>query len=387
MRKLLFWILRIVLALCVAALVVAIWKREELQRLYAVNTLFDENRIVSNFSDMEGAFLTAHMPRSASTVNDLPAGPTATLPAEVDPWITDRFVTSLLVAKSGAVVHESYYLGTGSEDQRISWSIAKSYLSALFGIVMAEGHIASLDDPVTQYAPSLENTAYANATVRNVLNMASGVVFDEDYLDYDSDINRMGRVIALGGNLDDFAASLSETFAAPGQTWQYVSIDTHVIGMVLRGATGQSVVDLLRVKILDPLQPEADAYYITDGDGVAFVLGGLNITTRDYARFGIMIEQSGQWNGQQIVPADWVAASTRASAPTEPGKTQYGYQWWSPSDARPGEFFGRGIYGQYLYIDQQKDIVIVVTAADRKFRERGVHTSNIEVLRRIADQI
>lgn len=194
----------------------------------------------------------------------------------------------------------------------------------------------------------------------------------------------MGREIALGGALDQFAADLKDSFAAPGGTWQYVSIDTHVIGMVIRGATGRSIPDLLSEKIITPLGLEQAPYYVTDGDGVAFVLGGLNITTRDYARFGLLIEQDGRYNGQQIVPADWIAASTRPSAPTKEGKIGYGYQWWVPIGAHDGEFLARGVYGQYIYIDQDRDVVIVSTAADRKFRDKGVNRANIEMFRQIA---
>src|SRR5699024_5968149 len=129
---------------------------------------------------------------------------------------------------------------------------------------------------------------------------------------------------------DDFTASFVDRFAEPGQEWAYVSIDTHVIGLVIRGATGRPIADLLSDKIIALLGQERDGYYITDGSGVAFVLGGLNLTTRDYARFGLMIEQDGRFNGQQIVPADWIAVSTAASAPTPPGQTGYGYQWWVP---------------------------------------------------------
>ena len=116
---------------------------------------------------------------------------------------------------------------------------------------------------------------------------------------------------------------------------------------------------------------------------MAFVLGGLNITTRDYARFGQMILQNGMWQGQQVVPADWVAASTAPSAPTQPGRVGYGYQWWIPVGATAGQFMGRGIYGQYLYLDQQAGVVIVVTAADRSFREPGVNEGNIDMFRKI----
>lgn len=387
MKTVLKWLLRIVLMLALAAVVVGAWKREEIQRLLAVNSLFSEEKIVHNFSHMDQAFLTAPLPRGDGPTWELPYGPAYDLPEAARDWIEKRAVTSLLVMQDGQIRFEEYYLGTGPDDRRISWSMAKSYLSALFGIVMNEGAIASLDDPVVKYAPKLKGSAYEPATIRNVLNMASGVTFDEDYLDPNSDINRMGRVVALGGELDDFAASLKDSFANPGEVWQYVSIDTHVVGMVIRGATGRSIPDLLTEKIVQPLGLERDGYYVTDGAGVAFVLGGLNFTTRDYARFGQMILQNGLHDGRQIVPADWIAESTWPNAPTESGKIGYGYQWWIPVGAHEGEFLARGVYGQYMYFDQPRGVLIVATGADRKFREPGVNEQNIEMFRKIAQSL
>lgn len=378
---------RILLIFVLAVVVVGIWKREQVTRLLAVNSLFAEDKIVGNFSHMDTMFLTRAMGRGDGAVSPLPMGDPMPLPDGAEDWITDRTINALVVLKDGQIRHESYYNGTGPEDLRISWSVAKSWLSALFGVVMAEGAIDSLDDPVTKYVPVLAGTAYDGATLRNVLNMSSGVVFDEDYLDFWSDINKMGRILALGGSMDGFAANLTETFIAPGTQWQYVSIDTHVIGMIIRGATGRSVPDLLEEKIIAPMGLEAGPYYVTDGYGVAFVLGGLNLRTRDYARFGQMFLDGGKWNGQQIVPADWVAASTTPSAPTAEGALQYGYQWWAPKDAREGEFFGIGVYGQYVYVDQAKGVVVAMNASDRRFKEDGVSDGNIAMFRRIAEAL
>ncbi|MEQ9258653.1 MAG: serine hydrolase [Roseovarius sp.] len=387
MRKLVRWLMRIGLALVLAAVAVGLWKREEITRLLAVNSLFEEGRIVENFSHMNRAFLTVPVPRGPGPVSELPEGPQAALPEQVGAWIEARDVTSLLVMKGGEVVHESYHMGTGELDRRISWSMAKSFLSVLFGNVREEGAIGSLDDQVTQYAPRLQGSAYEGVSIRNVLQMTSGIAFGEDYLDYDSDINRMGRVLALGGTMDGFAAGLTERAAEPGTLWHYVSIDTHVLGMVIRGATGRDIPSLMAEKVIEPMGLEAEPYYISDGEGVAFVLGGLNLTTRDYARFGQMVLQDGRWNGRQIVSRDWIEASTAPSAPTRPGKVRYGYQWWLPADGRPGVIYARGIYGQYIYIDRTRDVVIVVTAADRGFRDDGVHEANMAMLNAIAEAL
>lgn len=385
MRSLLKWTLRAVAMLILAAVVIGVWKREEITRLMAVNSLFAEERIVGNFSGMERLFLSVPMARGDGPVSPLPQGAAMAIPADFDDWVDDRAVTALVVLKDGEIRHESYHLDTMATDRRISWSVAKSYLSALMGIVLEDGAIDSLDDPVTKYVPALAGTAYDGASILNVLQMASGVTFNEDYLDFNSDINRMGRVLALGQSMDGFTAGLSETFAEPGQQWQYVSIDTHVIGMVIRGATGRSIPDLMQEKLIAPMGLEADPLYITDGYGTAFVLGGLNLMTRDYARFGQMFLQMGEWNGQQIVPIDWVAASTEPSAPTAPGAEQYGLQWWMAPDAPQGEFYARGIYGQYIYVNRARNVVIAANGADRNFRAAGANDQMIAMFRRIAD--
>ncbi len=385
MRRVLKWIVYGLLCLALVAAALAYWKREEITRLLAVNSLFSPEKIVNNFSNMNTAFLSAPVP-TASPVSELPKGENLAMPEGYDAWVKERAITSIVVLKDGKNVHEAYYLDTGETDRRISWSMAKSFLSVLLGVLIEEGEIESLDVPVLQYAPQLKGSAYDGATLRHVVNMASGIRFNEDYLDYHSDINRMGRVLALGGRMDDFASGLTETFAAPGTDWQYTSIDTHVIGMVIRGATGRSIPDLMSEKIVEPLGLEEDPYYLTDGSGVAFVLGGLNLRTRDYARFGQMIMDKGAWNGQQIVPANWITASTVPSAPTDPGDMQYGYQWWIPADAREGEFQAQGVYGQYIHFDKTSRTVTVVTAADRRFRERGVSSQYLDMFRKIARQ-
>lgn len=385
MRRIWTWAIYSTLALIVMAAAGVTWKWDEIQRLAAVNSLFSEDRIVDNFSGMDRAFFHAELSRGSGPVSELQHEP-RTLP-NLTEWVESRALTAIVVLKDGKLAYENYYLGTSAEDRRISWSVAKSYLSALMGIVVSEGAIDSIDDSVTKYVPTLFGTAYDGASIRNVLQMSSGVRFDEDYLDSKSDINKMGRVLALGGSMDDFASGLSERDRDPGEAWQYVSIDTHVLGMVIRGATGQSVIELMTKKLIQPMGLEASPYYLTDGYGVAFVLGGLNLRTRDYARLGQMFLQDGYWNGQQIVPAEWVRASTKPSAPTADGAIQYGYQWWMAADAPDGEFFARGIYGQYVYVNRPAGVVIAVNSADRRFREPGAFEMNLAMFRKIASAL
>ena len=380
------WVKRILLLLVVLIAGLSLWKQDEILRLRATISLFDEGRIVHNFSHMQDIFQSTPIPVSG-TLTPLPEGDAMRLPDDWAAWIERRKVTGIVVLDEGRVAHESYHQGTGARDQRISWSMAKSYVSALVGISLSKGEIDSLDDPVVKYVPALKGGAYGKATLRNVLQMSSGVEFDEDYMDFWSDINKMGRVLALGRSMDGFTEELDRTYAAPGSEWHYVSIDTHVLAMVLRGATGQSLPDLLGKRLLIPLGAYGEPHYLTDGYAVAFALGGLNLTTRDYARLGEMYRNDGYFQGRQIVPAEWVEASTVPSARTRPGAWQYGYQWWIAHDAPEGEFMARGIYGQYIYVNRQAGVVVAMNAADRGFRDAEAEPDAIGMLRRIASRL
>ena len=392
MKPILKWGLMGLFVIVVVVVALGLWQREKVTRLMAVNSLFAENRIVGNFIAMNGMFEHVEMPLSDALPNRLETGAPMTPPNGFTDWIENRSVTAVIVVKDGIIRHESYPLTADGEDDpasslRISWSVAKSYLSVLMGVLHDDGTIPDLDAPVTQYAPSLAGSAYDGASIRDVLQMSSGVTFNEDYLDFWSDINKMGRVLALGRSMDGFAEGLTETFAPAGQEWQYVSIDTHVIGMIIRGATGRDVPDLLNEKVLTPLRLGNTPYYLTDGYGVAFVLGGLNITTHDYALFGHMVANGGISFGTRIVSEDWIEESTSPSANTVEGEFRYGYQWWIPEDAAEGQFLGRGIYGQYIYIDRPRGVVIAVNSADRAFREDGVAIENVDMFQKIAESL
>ncbi|SOB93053.1 hypothetical protein SAMN05877809_101641 [Rhodobacter sp. JA431] len=383
MRRFLRIFLRALVVVLVLVAGLAALKHEEITRLLAVNSLFSEERIVTNFSHMDRLFHYRVLDRGPGPVSALSPGPEMPLPPEMADWLQARAVTALVILRDGHIVHESYHQGTGPEDLRISWSMAKSVLSALFGTLHKDGTIPDLDAQVVRFVPALKGSAYDGATIRDVLTMSSGVGFNEDYMDFNSDINRMGRVLALGGSMDDFAASLQTRAHPPGSHMHYVSIDTHVLGMVIAGATGRDPVDLMGERIIAPMGLEAAPEMLVDGDGTGFVLGGLNMRTRDYARIGQMFLQKGFWNGAQIVPETWVSTSTSHQAADGAG---YGFQWWVPKDnARFGsDFMAQGIYGQYIYVNPAARMVIAVNAADRGFDTEGVTDENLALFRRIA---
>ena len=388
------------------AAVLTVMNLGKIQRLLLVNSLFEPDKIVHNFSNMDALMFTHDHPISAPVYiwneapQELPASVTIDgAPRDLAGWLSEVRTTALIVVKGEDIIFEDYYLGTGRDDRRISWSMAKSFLSALVGTAVERGEIKSLDDQVTDYVPALIGSAYDGATIRNVLNMSSGVAFNEDYLDSGSDINKMGRVLALGGSMDDFSAGLKTRARPPGTAMQYVSIDTHIIGMVLRAATGQNVHEIFDERLWSQVGFGADSFYMTDGGDRAFVLGGLNMRTRDYALFGKLMRDGGVYQGKQIIPAAWVAESTANNAPRAAAGSHndasvgYGYQWWvPPASSDPdftGDYFAVGIYGQYIYINPALDIVIAKNAAQREFMSaaksgRGYMMENIDVFRSLA---
>jgi CubicO group peptidase (beta-lactamase class C family) len=373
-----FWPIfgKVILILLAVLVILGLFYRKELTRLYHVITLFEPNVIVDNFRNMDTMFdyRTVHRGETVFELTDKKRALPDTYVYEGETKSTAEFIdetwtTGLIVLKGDTVAFEKYYLGNDRNSKAISWSVAKSFVSALVGIAVEEGYIKDIKDPVTRYVPLLKGSGYDGVPIKDVLEMSSGIRFDETYADFFSDINRMGRVIALNKSLDSFVASL-ENEREPGTYNHYVSMNTQVLGMVLREAIGRDISSYLEEKIWKKIGMESDAYWLVDGDGMELAFGGLNVVLRDYARFGLLYLNGGKMMGQQIVPADWVSASVNPSAPhLLPGKRPtsdwvlgYGYQWWIPENPQ-GDFLAIGIYNQFIYISPKYNVVIAKTSA------------------------
>jgi len=354
------------------------WALPKVQSLYRAVHLFDPDRIVENFrsADQLGAIsiMSASAqprPYSQGTAIELPedflfAGQAL----NTEQFLADSWTTGLLVIQNDQIVHEAYTLGHSKSTRTISWSMAKSFISAMMGIAVDEGSIASIEQTVDTYAPELKGSGYEGVRIKDVLQMSSGIDFNENYADFNSDINRWGRGFALGSPQDDFAATLTRG-REPGTLNHYVSIDTHVLSMVLSRATGQSVTDYMQEKLYEPLGMEYDGYWIVDGDGTEMALGGLNLTLRDFAKLGSLYLHNGALGEKQIVPAEWVKVSTAADAPhiqPEQDDFGYGYQWWLPL-SEDGEYMAMGVYGQYIYVNPAKNTVIVKLSANPHYND------------------
>jgi CubicO group peptidase (beta-lactamase class C family) len=243
--------------------------------------LFQGGSQVENFREMATIY-PARRVRRASKAAPFEAGEPLELPAafefegrilETAQFLSEMETTGLLVLRDGRVVFERYWLGNDATTQSASWSVGKSFVSALVGVAVDEGAIRSVEEPVSRYAPMLKGSAYDGVRLKDVLQMSSGARWNEDYSDPESDINRWLRILADGGSLDAFAAGCVRG-CEPGTFNRYNTTDTHVLGMVVRGATGRSLTEYFREKLWDPLGAEADAFWIVDSTGVEVAGGG-----------------------------------------------------------------------------------------------------------------
>ncbi|MEM9723351.1 MAG: serine hydrolase [Bacteroidota bacterium] len=288
-------------------------------------------------------------------------------------YLDSSFTQGLIVIQDDSLVYEKYGRGQTASTPRIIWSVTKSYVSALMGIAIEEGHIESIEQTIEEYVPELKGSGYEGVRIKDVLQMSSGIKFDETYGDPDSDINRWFTAFCAGDSQDKFAASLTRE-RVPGTFNKYVSMDTHVLGMVLTKATGRSLTDYLQEKLWNPIGSEFDAYWLMDNEKMEMALGGLNICLRDAAKLGLLFLHEGNWKGKQIVPASWIAQSTRSEEPhlqpnskasAHPG-IGYGYQWWIP-DGEEGEFLAIGVFNQYIYINPTTKTVIAKHSANKNY--------------------
>jgi CubicO group peptidase (beta-lactamase class C family) len=288
-------------------------------------------------------------------------------------YIDSSYTQGFLFIQNDTIQYENYWRGQQEDTEHISWSMAKSYVSALFGIAIEEGYIKSINQTVDEYLPVLKGSGYDNVKIKDVLQMSSGVKFNEDYSDPKSDINRYWEGFVFGGSQDEFAATL-ENERPPGTYNKYVSIDTHVLGMIIVKATGKSLAEYLEEKIWKPIGNEYDAYWLADGYGMEQANGGLNASLRDFAKLGRLYLNKGNWEGKQIVPAKWIEQSTSIteeylmpqSENSESKGIGYGYQWWIP-DGTEGEFMAIGVFNQHIYVNSTTNTIIVKNSANKNY--------------------
>ena len=279
---------------------------------------------------------------------------------------------ALVVLKDGNLVYERYRNGSDENTRFLTFSVAKSYVSTLIGLALADGHIKSLDDKVTDYLPEMKGSGYDGPTIRDLLQMRSGVDWLEVY-EFGSDTQLTtvhdNSLVGYKYRWCDYAAKESKPGAnAAERPFNYATLDTSVLGCILEKAVGKTGAEYMSEKLWKPAGMANDAYWIMDGPpsvGREFFGAGLAATARDHARFGLMFLNQGKSNGNQVVSADWVKEATVPSEGNEPAgpeeKLGYQYQWWTfpESDA----YSALGLFHQYIYVDPANNLVIMKATA------------------------
>ena len=298
-------------------------------------------------------------------VNVIPAGGTAhpiaqgtplKIAVDMDAYMADQRNAGLIILQDGKVRFEKYALGYGPEGRWTSFSVAKSLTSTLVGAAVKDGYIKSLDDKVSAYIPGLRGSAYDDVSVRQLLTMTSGVKWNEDYTDRNSDVALFDRHQADPG--EDITVSYMKRLpreAPAGSKWVYKTGETNLIGVLVSSATGKTLSSYLSEKIWKPFGMEGDAIWMLGRTGHEIAGCCISARLRDYARFGMFILGGGKAGGKDVLPANWLSQATTKQAEIDQPGRGYGFQWWTNDD---GSFAAQGIFGQGIFIDPKRKLVI-----------------------------
>lgn len=304
--------------------------------------------------------IVPHRPVAASrTPRALPLG--TPLELDVSAYMEAERTAAIIVLKDGKIRFERYGLGFGPDQRWTSFSVAKSVASTLVGAAIKDGHIESLDTPITRYLPELENSAYDGVTVRHLLTMSSGAAWNEDYTDPASDVARFYEPREVEG-MDPTLHYMRQLKRAhePGKRWNYSTGESNLVGVLLTRATGQTLADYLSAKIWAPYGMQADAAWMIDEVGQEQSGCCLMAAPHDWARFGQFVLDGGKINGQSILPEGWLTeATTKRADYSSPGEG-YGFMWWTLDD---GRFSANGIFGQSISLNPEAGTVVVILSA------------------------
>lgn len=279
-----------------------------------------------------------------------------------DEALVDTYTDGIIVLHRGHIVYERYLGALEPHLQHECQSCTKSYTGTLAALLVHEG-LLDEHKAVSHYVSELRNTAWEDATLRQVMDMQTGVTFREGY-DEHSDIwpyrwafGRLPRPADYGGAWT--SCDYLRTVRKQGEhgEFAYQSLNTQVLAWVLMRVTGHSLAELLHERLWAPLCCEEDGYLEVDPGGMPLAESGLSATLRDFARFGELMRREGQWNGKQVIPAS-VVQEIRKGYP-EKRKLGYSYrsQWWVSHDEL-GSFEAQGIHGQRLYIAPNAEMVV-----------------------------
>jgi len=292
-------------------------------------------------------------------------------------YLSRNPTTGLLLARGDTILIERYQYGRHDRHRFTSWSMAKTVTAMLIGIAIGEGRIRSVDDLAGAYVPALADTEYGRTSLRDLLQMSSGVRFIEEYTGKD-DVSRLAadtfQQIGSGGI--EAVTPFNARIAPSGTRFYYASVETQVLGLVLRNAVGRPIADYLQEKIWQPIGAEADATWLIDRTGQEATYCCLNAVLRDYARLGLLLANDGFWRGRQIIPAAWIKEATIVHpGQPQPANGGYGYQVWILAGERR-MFALRGVRGQAIFVDPTSRLVMVQTAVHKQPRDPAIRETN-----------
>ena len=287
---------------------------------------------------------------------------------DFEQFLTDTGTQAFLVIQNDTILYENYFNGASHNTTVTSFSMAKSFASTLIGIAISEGHIHSVNDPITDYLPELaqRDPSFANITIRDLLMMSSGIHYAEFPF-----VNGDDAKTYYYPDLRDLALNQTKIDGDPGQTFLYNNYHPLLLGLILERATGMPVADYLAQKIWQPIGMEADGTWSLDARGFEKMESGINGRAIDFAKFGRLFLNQGNWDGNQIVPAIWVDEATnpdpshlgnyysdqfRATIPNG----YYKYMWWGlEREGAANDFAALGNHGQFIYVSPHKNLIIV----------------------------
>ena len=298
----------------------------------------------------------ANVIESGDTVFPLPQGQPISIHMDVEAYMREQRTAGLVIVQAGKIRLEKYGLDFDAKGLWTSFSVAKSFTSTLVGAAIRDGFIDSINDKVSDYIPDLKGSAYDDVSIRQLLTMTSGVRWNEDYEDKNSDVALFNEHNAEFGL--DTTVSYMRTLprdAPAGEKWVYKTGETNLIGVLVSSATGKTLASYLSEKIWAPFGMEQNGSWLLGSTGHEISGCCIQAATRDFARFGQFMLLGGQIGGNAVLPSGWIAAATTKQADIGyPGKG-YGYQWWTYDD---GSFAAQGIFGQGIFVDPKRELVI-----------------------------
>jgi CubicO group peptidase (beta-lactamase class C family) len=292
-----------------------------------------------------------------------------------DPFMEESTTQAFIVIKDGAVAYEHYFNGTQRDSLLTSFSMAKSFVTALVGIAVDEGAIGSIEDPITGYLPELgeRDPRFGEITIKDLMMMAAGM----DYKAFRPTIwNSDDMLTTYYPDQRKAALEFTEILDPPGEYFKYNKYYPQLLGLILERTTRMTITDFMQVRLWNPLGMEYGGSWSLDSKESGFekMESGVNARAIDFAKFGQLYLNGGKWNGVQVISSKWVADSTQVDPATHnasyyavDGQTLYGklngyysYMWWGMLRGEEGyDFAARGDHGQFIYVAPSKDLVIV----------------------------